>query len=362
MTRSLPAVPYNRLDALGLAGKMRKSTPKVARPLLAAIVLLGGACAAPIDDKRIDALRPIADEVSAAELESNVRALVAAHRSDTAFDCSKIHGAADLEATGRPVCALTREKARELVRQRFEELGLATRVESQDDPSFPTTNVIAELRGVSKPDEVVLIGAHYDAFHAGADDNSSGVSVMLEAARVLSKRRFARTIRFVGFDLEEFGLVGSTRHVLAGGGDKVVQSIVLDCIGFATHEAGSQSSPLGFPVPDVGDFVGVIANEASADGAVEFRRIASRLGLAKVVGALAPGHGGYDRTSDLLRSDHAPFWMAGSVALFVTDTANFRNPNYHTDTDTPETLDWVFLGSAGKLVTSSIAYWAEVAP
>jgi hypothetical protein len=56
----------------------------------------------------------------------------------------------------------------------------------------------------------------------------------------------------------------------------------------------------------------------------------------------------------LLRSDHAPFWDAGLPALMWTDTAEFRNPNYHKTTDTPATLDYAFMAKVAALLVASV--------
>jgi hypothetical protein len=60
-----------------------------------------------------------------------------------------------------------------------------------------------------------------------------------------------------------------------------------------------------------------------------------------------------------MRSDHAPFWMAGQTSLFLTDTANFRNPHYHRDTDEPATLDADFLTGVTRLSAAGLSLWAE---
>jgi hypothetical protein len=59
-----------------------------------------------------------------------------------------------------------------------------------------------------------------------------------------------------------------------------------------------------------------------------------------------------------MHSDHAPFWLDGRPAVFMTDTAIFRNPHYHRDTDTPDTLDPAFLRGAVQVAAASLAYWA----
>jgi hypothetical protein len=61
----------------------------------------------------------------------------------------------------------------------------------------------------------------------------------------------------------------------------------------------------------------------------------------------------------LLRSDHAPFWEKDIPAVMWTDTSEFRNPNYHQTTDTPETLDFEYMAEVGKLVVEVVAVVAE---
>ena len=328
---------------------------------LALFVLLAGCAAPSLEDTRAAAATALAEDVSTNRLVDSVSELVAAHTAEEPLDCTALNLDV-IDQERRPVCHLTRHNARALVRDRLETMGYAVSTQDEDDGEFSTSNVIGELRGTTKPEEVVLVGAHFDAFYAGADDNSSGVAAMLEIARALSQRTFARTIRFVGFDLEELGLVGSSRYVRAGGADGLVAAVVFDCIGFSSTSENSQTAPLGLPVSSVGDFVGVIANGTSDGLARELRLVADRLGGIKTETAIAPGSGGWPMTGDLMRSDHAPFWLAGAPALFLTDTANFRNPHYHTDQDHPDTLDPAFLTGVTRLTAAAVAYWAEVEP
>ncbi|PTL77000.1 peptidase M28 [Vitiosangium sp. GDMCC 1.1324] len=295
--------------------------------------------------------------VEKSRLISNVDALVAAHREDTPLDCS-LFETSDIDTNRRPVCNLTRELSRRLVRERFESLGYSVTTHDTEDARFPTSNVIAELRGTEHPDEVVVIGAHYDAFFSGADDNSSGVAAMLEMARLASGKRFARTVRFVGFDLEELGLVGSTRYVQTHPGERIVASIVFDCIGYRDATPGAQQGLPGFPVPTTGDFIAAIANEQSRASLEELYTLGSRLKDGLVRGVVMPNDGSGPASGNLMRSDHAPFWLAGQSALFLTDTANFRNPNYHHDTDVPSTLDADFLTDVTRLSAAGLSYWA----
>ncbi|WP_052517559.1 M28 family peptidase [Archangium violaceum] len=291
-------------------------------------------------------------------LESDVLALEKAHLEDTKLDC----GAFDpdqIDLEHQPVCNLTREKARQFIRERFQSLEYTVSEQKAEGPTWPTTNIIAEVRGTEHPEQVVVVGAHYDSFYSGADDNSSGVAAMLEMARLAAGKRFARTIRFVGFDLEELGLVGSTRFVRMLPTEEIVASIVFDCIGYKDARPGAQMDLPGFPIPNTGDFIAAIANEQSRPRLEELYALGSRLDFVPLRGAVAPINGSGPFSGNLMRSDHAPFWLEGHSALFLTDTANFRNPHYHKKTDVPSTLDYDFLEGVTRLSAAGIAYWAE---
>lgn len=332
------------------------------RALSAALLLLAaGACASrsSVEDSAVSRAGDFAGGVEKSNLESDVERLAAAHDEDTPLDCA-LFDTSEIDTTRRPVCHVTREKARQLVHRRFEALGYTVSTHETEDARFPTVNVIAELRGTEHPDEVVVVGAHYDAYHSGADDNSSGVAAMLELARLAAGRRFARTVRFVGFDLEELGLVGSTRYVQAHPGEEIVASLIFDCIGYRDARPGAQQGLPGLPMPDTGDFLAAVANAQSRPRLEELYALSSRLGHGGLLlGMVAPSDGSGPASGNLMRSDHAPFWMAGHSALFLTDTANFRNPHYHRDTDVPSTLDYDFLTDVTRLSAAGLSFWAE---
>jgi hypothetical protein len=219
-------------------------------------------------------------------------------------------------------------------------------------------NVVAEWPGTTNPGEVILVGSHLDAFYAGADDNGSAVAAMLETARIVRNHSFGRTIRFVSFDLEELGSIGSTRYVEAGYANDVVAAIVLDLVGYSSSEPGSQKNVMGIKLPDVGDYLLVVGNDDSKDLTQKTVALGNSYGLSKSVGLLAPGDGTYFLSSAFMRSDHGLLWYKGIPAIFFTDGANFRNPNYHHATDLPETLNPGFLAGNTRLLTAIVAYLA----
>jgi Zn-dependent M28 family amino/carboxypeptidase len=333
------------------------------RPLLsvlaAAALLAGCSRTASLEEARTRGLGEVAAAVDPARVWAYTEGLVAAHRADTPVDC-RTFMEFDPESPG---CNLTRDAARVYLRGELEALGYRVVEQEVAGGTLRTTNLVAERRGTQHPGEVVLVGAHFDAFFAAADDNSTGVAVMLELARVLSTRPLARTVRFVGFDLEELGLTGSTRYVQGGAkDDAIVASIILDSVGFRRREPSSQTAPTGLSLPTTADFLAVIANAQSTPHADEVWLLNQRLSLTRAVAVEAPGRGDSPLTGDLLRSDHGPFWLADKPALFFTDTTQFRNAHYHTPGDTLETLDRDFLAEVTRLAAVATVYWAGGLP
>jgi Zn-dependent M28 family amino/carboxypeptidase len=205
----------------------------------------------------------------------------------------------------------------------------------------------------------LLIGAHYDTVvgSPGADDNASALAVLLESAHRLKHLVVARPVWLAAFCLEEEGLLGSRAFIsgLKQTGQSLHAAIVLECVGYASRDAGSQRTPPGLPiaVPTVGNFLGIIGNEASRELVAAVERSARKLAPATPTLALTvPGRG--ESLPDVRRSDHAAFWDEGYPAVMLTDTANFRNPHYHQPTDTLDVLDLDFLEGVCEIVIGCI--------
>lgn len=323
--------------------------------------LVGGASCTPtqvLDGADMPRLKEISNEVDPDRVWKNLTDLTEEHKQDQSLPCESLFPA-NIRKHYTELCNLSNTRSGKWVRDRFTKLELPF----QDDVSLGendlrTTNIVAEIKGTSKPDEVILVGAHYDAFWQGADDNSSGVAAMMELARVLSKYRFERTIRFVGFDLEEWGISGSHRYVKEGKGEKVLTALVFDCIGYYSEEEGSQKSLPGLPSPTKADFLAIIGNDESAHETSEVYALNNELKLMNTVPLISSGNGTPTVGQALTLSDHLAFWFAHHKAVFLTDTAPFRNPHYHKETDTPDKLDPVRLGQATRVAAAAIAYWA----
>jgi Zn-dependent M28 family amino/carboxypeptidase len=226
-------------------------------------------------------------------------------------------------------------------------------------------NIIAERRGTEQPDRVIVVGAHYDTVvgSPGADDNASGVAVLLEVARLHAETRFRKTVRFVAFTLEEppffrSRYMGSRIYTywLKERGDQIEAMVCLESVGYYSREPGSQSFP--FPVfwlrwryPTTGNFITIVSNDDSQPLQTQVRD-----GLVAHMDLPVETYAGPWWIPGVDWSDHGSFWNEGYPAVMLTDTALFRNPHYHRPTDLPTTLDYramseLVRGLAGALVT-----------
>lgn len=322
--------------------------------LLAGVCLISCAPTAP-DTAGFEAAAGVAGEIIAANLMPIVTELSALRETDTPVDNTGFE-----ENDMFPSSHLTRDAAKTYIMNAFAAMGYVPYVVQLGQGPLTTYNVVAELPGSTKPDEFILIGSHLDAFYAGADDNGSAVAAMLETARVLKQHSFQRSIRFVAFDLEEFGSVGSTRYVQSGYANDVKAAIVMDMIGYSSTQDNSQDDVMGIKFPDTGDFILIAGNQDSADMVQKMTAMNSRYGLNKSLGVIAAGDGTSFLGSMFMRSDHGLLWYKGIPAVLLTDTANFRNKNYHKTTDVPATLNPQFLYANTRALAAATALFAEV--
>jgi Peptidase family M28 len=207
-------------------------------------------------------------------------------------------------------------------------------------------NLEVEIPGRTRPEEIVVIGAHYDSVPGcpAANDNGSGVAALLALARAFAGAQPDRTIRFVAFVNEEppfyrTAKMGSLVYARAcqQRGEDVVAMLSLETIGDYQDEKGSQMYPPPFSLfyPSEGNFIAFVGNVSS--GALVRQCIATFRREVKFPseGAALPGF-----ITGVGWSDHWSFWKAGYPAVMVTDTALFRYPFYHSPEDTYEKLDY----------------------
>ncbi len=249
------------------------------------------------------------------------------------------------------------ERAALYIHQEFLRLGLMVRKDSFQWGKQWFHNVIAEKRGISSPDRILVVGAHYDTVPGspGADDNASAVAVLLEVARSIQQVAVGCTIRFIAFSLEEYGYIGSTHYAgrAKTEGEKIAGMISLEMVGFTDPKQRYPSYLNPKHYPNVGDFIGVVGNERSERLLQKVRRsLKDHIPQLPAEFILVPGNG--DGMEEVRLSDHSPFWDQGYAALLITDTAFLRNPNYHLPMDTIETLDFEFMRKVAVGVSHAV--------
>ena len=267
-------------------------------------------------------------------------------------------------------------EVRNLIEERFASLGLSVKIDKFDYEGYSAANISAYKTGMRRINDLYGIGAHFDSVEdsPGAEDNGSGIAIMLEAARILSAHWYNGSLAFLGFDLEEEGLIGSGHYVENAIPDiaDIQGVIVLDQVGYFNSEPNSQTVPEGtdqvFPefyntvsqYEFKGDFVWNIANEYSQELAAEFTQSAlSFIPELKVFEIIAPGNA--ENIGDLRRSDHRPFWDANYPAILLSaGSGEFRNPYYHQESDTKETLNYEKMAELTRALIATMAELAEI--
>lgn len=228
----------------------------------------------------------------------------------------------------------------------FRDLGYTVRQQEFRVEGKTVTNIEVERRGATLPDEIVIVGAHYDSVigSPGANDNATGVAAVLELARLLATTTRSRTVRFVTFVNEEPPFfqtddMGSAVYARRSHSrnENIVAMLSIETIGYYSDTQGSQQYPIPFSLfyPRTGNFIGFVGNVASQGlvhrSITSFRRHTKFPSEGITVPGWIPGIGW---------SDHWAFWEQGYQALMITDTAPFRYPYYHTAEDTHDKIDY----------------------
>jgi Zn-dependent M28 family amino/carboxypeptidase len=207
-------------------------------------------------------------------------------------------------------------------------------------------NLEIELPGTVYPDEIVIIGAHYDSIigSPGANDNSSGVAALLEIAYALHYENPARTLRFVAFVNEEppfyrSGEMGSMVYARECKlrKENIVAMLCLETLGYYCDRPNSQHYPfpLGILYPDTANFVGIVGNTKGRPLVRRVKQSFKTHSSFPVQSIAAP-----DLLPGIGWSDHWSFWQQGYPAVMVTDTALYRYDHYHAGSDTPDRLTY----------------------
>jgi Zn-dependent M28 family amino/carboxypeptidase len=253
---------------------------------------------------------------------------------------------ADLEFIARPRHARWDAfgllAVRSMLLERLQALGPVEEHHFQEG-SDAGVNLIVKLPGQRQDLDPILVAAHYDGplGSPGADDNASAVAALLELGRRWLRKPPVQPVWLVAFDQEEWGMVGS--RVLARQLRKQRQRLhlmlSLEMLGYTS---GTQNYPIDTMraiYGDRGDFIALVGNVGASSLLLSLGERMNRHVTTKVLpvpfrGRLLPS---------VRLSDHSPFWDAGYNALMVTDTSFLRNPHYHKETDTVDTLDLPFL-------------------
>lgn len=323
-------------------------------------------------------------------------------------------GAQTTTLTNRITGTESYELAAQYVYEFLENLGLEVTYQSgiteeniseQMTMTYPYKNVIAEKKGTTYPDEVVVLCAHLDstaegmsrvdaalserdadssiepsavetdssesasdqevesfdgdvsdmggegssmrAYAPGADDNATGCAAVLHIAELLSRYEFERTIRFCFFDAEEEGFIGSTAYVesLGDAADTIKAVINLDTLGW-----DSDGEP-NFSI--VTQFDQAETYEAQQEISQVFQQSVQNYGLSEAVTLK-------NVTASLeLMSDQVSFWNAGIPAVLVIEDTEDLNPNANMKEDVFKNLNLEYYVDVVKAITGAVADLAE---
>ena len=194
--------------------------------------------------------------------------------------------------------------------------------------------------------KTIVVGAHYDVCgnQDGADDNASGVVGLLELAKLLKGKKLKYRIEIVAYTLEEpphfrTKNMGSFIHAKSLYDNKtdVYGMFCLEMIGYFDDSKKSQDypiSPLSLIYGNRGNYITLVNKFSKGKFSRKFNNQFKSQRLINTKKFTAPA-----KLPGIDFSDHLNYWAFDYSALMITDTAFYRNKNYHENTDTLETLD-----------------------
>ncbi|MBI2297977.1 MAG: M28 family peptidase [Armatimonadetes bacterium] len=257
--------------------------------------------------------------------------------------------------------------AEQYIVDEFEHLGYGVERQTYRVDGESCSNLIAEQPGGELRDEIVVVGAHYDSVGCvgcpGANDNASGVALVLYLAEAFAGSSGARTLRFVAFANEEppyFWTANQGSLVYAKEcrrrGDRIVAVFTPDTMGYYTDRPHSQKYPLpiGLLYPNKGNFLGIIGNVRSRALVRRTVKLFRTHAMFPSEGIAAPGV-----VPGIGWSDHWSFWKEGYPAVMFSDGGPWRYPYYHKPADTPEKLDYERFARAVDGIEAVVAEVAE---
>jgi len=236
--------------------------------------------------------------------------------------------------------------AAEFIMKSLVEAGYDVQRQSYQVEGKTCYNIEAELAGTKLPEQIVIIGAHYDSVYGspGANDNGSAVAATLALARRFAAKKTVRTLRFVLFVNEEPPLfhtdqMGSMVYAKRSKAknEVITAMLALETIGYYSEQPKSQKYPFPFNLiyPSTGNFIAFVSDPSSRKllhtVIASFRKNCRFPSQGGAIPEIIPG---------VNWSDHWSFWQQGYTAIMVTDTAVFRDPFYHSSEDTPDKIDY----------------------
>ncbi len=244
--------------------------------------------------------------------------------------------------------------------------GLEPKLEELERAAEGAQNIILDIPGTNGR-EIVVVGAHYDSCldSAGANDNGSGVAVVLELARAFVERPAENVVRVVLFANEEppfFKRPGMGSRTNAANakrqGETIRGMLALETMGFYSDEPGSQRYPwpIGLLYPSKGNFIAFVGDMGSRSlvhkAIGTFREATEFPSEGAALPSTFPG---------VDWSDHWSFRQEGYPAIMVTDTAVYRDPNYHEQTDTVNQVNFKALAIVGAGMEKVVRHFAGTA-
>ncbi|MGI9545402.1 MAG: M28 family peptidase [Cyclobacteriaceae bacterium] len=255
-------------------------------------------------------------------------------------------------------------KAATYIYEIFSSSGLETSYQTYQVNNQSYSNVLASIGPASAPK--IIIGAHYDVCgdQAGADDNASGVAGLLEVARLIGELKPALdfSVELVAYSLEEPPYfrtehMGSAVHArsIKDNNHLVEVMICLEMIGFYSEEPKSQSYPIGLMklfYPDKANFVAVVGKSGTSKPIKKTKKLMRQSCDIEVRSIAAPPN-----LVGIDFSDHLNYWAYDYPAVMINNTAFYRSPHYHQQTDTMETLDFDKMAEVVKGIYGTITNW-----
>jgi Zn-dependent M28 family amino/carboxypeptidase len=211
------------------------------------------------------------------------------------------------------------------------------------------SNISVEIKGITQPENIIILGAHYDTVEGcpGANDNASAIAAMLEIFRLFAPLEFKKTIRFVAFTLEEPPYFSSPdmgsmvySNLCKSRKENIEMMIALDMLGW-----GGKNYKQVFPTEDMkkkapakGDYLCVLSLPSCAKSVYLWKKINNENYKHKIYDVVGPAS-----IPGIGWSDHASFIKNGFQAVMISDTGYYRNQIYHTPEDNIDSINFDFL-------------------